>query len=746
MIPGTYYEGRPSEPLYRANVCRIYLPGQDPIILAKCNAVPKEEQPYIRTPPECYNSGRIIWKNNQGKIASINVFICLDYLIPYTEETINSVNGQRHVIHKSELDWENDGINIVLMDTRETDLFVGQAGFDVRRMRGPGKLVALCAAAGRGNPMGSTLLAPASPEFRVKGDIVGTLKPDEEALLMIETKLTDIQVTRTFPRTEQDEPIVRPPIIGHFFDDGERLNIDWGEERAFERGVWHPALLEVLHRQLYTDFHVVREWKRIREVFINEEIKFVTAFTVRGEHDLVLRRYASKDEHQTNAINPLPIPYSHLSDADFHSLFERRRSARLLTEPADILRYRFQDVDFKSWNIRKTRIAAMVGEAQSNGTISEILMIIHKLSKNWFHPDISLEDRAKVADAFMEDTERMAQLNAGGSNSLNEVFILVSAIFGGEEKERLESDIIRGKLKLYKEIRSIYRVRAVNANLTQFDYILDIIATPNQVNKIIMDIRSWSEDAAIKVGTRTIEMMELLEADAVGGLWIDQNPDIVSFIKQVKELHPSAPNQLKRHVLSANEAALISCTSAWSKAIALIPERFTQERRLVSDYFTAIFLASFATTEIDRFAHLSTAKTDWDDLLVRVRSRCERLLSGPKTDLRGNITGLLKNLFKERGQGGRALQMSSDSILLFLTSEVVVSQTHDTSLQKLATDYKECILHRSLNKSGYHGSEELFKNLNGNKLRNNSEMIYVTVDIFAKILRYCNLYGKGDTT
>jgi hypothetical protein len=174
LVAGSYYDAGADSALFRNNVCKIYIPELPPVTIVKRNGF-MEEAAALAVAPDEANTARLIWSTG-GESYSINVYLCRDYLIPYD-------NG-----HTSQLDWDRPGLNLVIMNSAQTSLFEGQAAFDVRRLRGPGKFVALCNCAGTmidgdGNT-GTSLLGPTKSNRRLRGDVIEQLPADAESVLI----------------------------------------------------------------------------------------------------------------------------------------------------------------------------------------------------------------------------------------------------------------------------------------------------------------------------------------------------------------------------------------------------------------------------------------------------------------------------------------------------------------------------------------------------------------------------------
>jgi hypothetical protein len=139
------------------------------------------------------------------------------------------------------------------MNSAQTSLFEGQAAFDLRRLRGPGKFVALCNAAGSmidgESNTGTCLLGPTKSDRRVRGDIIDKLPAADEAALIADLDLQEIALTETKPDKHVHDPVGtlrRFRILWDHIEQQARLD-PLSDIRPTERGVWHPAFLKVVH-------------------------------------------------------------------------------------------------------------------------------------------------------------------------------------------------------------------------------------------------------------------------------------------------------------------------------------------------------------------------------------------------------------------------------------------------------------------------------------------------------------------
>jgi predicted amidohydrolase len=221
VVAGSYYETERGQPLYRSNISTTFLP-DDSLRIVKRNWYPAERDAMQALPAEP-NVLRLKWRyGKENKFASVSIFICRDYLIPY--------DANSDGLHISLLDWDRSGLNIVVMCSGETRLFHGAAAFDVRRLRGGvGKFVALCNCAGAGidgSDGGSALLGPTGSGRRERDDVIVQLPSGAEGMILGEIDVDNVAVVETKPDKVVHDPLMRSTASTFVWqDDYRRLNL-----------------------------------------------------------------------------------------------------------------------------------------------------------------------------------------------------------------------------------------------------------------------------------------------------------------------------------------------------------------------------------------------------------------------------------------------------------------------------------------------------------------------------------------
>lgn len=449
---------------------------------------------------------------------SINVFLCRDYLAPYDSD------------HRSQHDWDRNGLNLVIMRSLEVRLFEGQAGLEIRRLRGPGKFVALCNCASKTDDQatGSALIGPTSR--RRSGDVIDRLPAGQEGLLTAEMDLDRVEHVIVRPDKTEHDPLrsIARYSLRESAANG-RVNFEpLKEPIAEQRGVWHPAYLEFLGREIVMRLASTRRASEVRKHFENEQVRLVSAAALVGVHDYLFRSY-DLTGHQGDFFGP---PYwAHPVGELFHD------KEVLIVKPKDIWKYRTLKIEQTGWVASKKAIERLIPLNLTDPERRKRIQAIGRLSRNWNDPEVSLELRKLLEPVFVGQEEAPA-LGPTAGNFLRQRYIMISIHSRSpRDWESFQREIL-GWLVEVDQVRSIYRT--VHEGLPHFDVWLDVVSEPYATDALTKELQLRCDKHGIDVGLRSMEVMEYLALESVEGIYpTDLGITFRNFFGAVREATPS---------------------------------------------------------------------------------------------------------------------------------------------------------------------------------------------------------------
>jgi predicted amidohydrolase len=614
IVPGSYYDRNTESPTYRNNITRIFIPGQEPLSLAKHDRFGMEQK-VLAEEPASPNIAHLTWQTANGAAIGITVFICRDYLVPYDQQ------------HRSLLDWERPGLNLVIMHSRQTQLFDAQAGLDVRRLRGQGRFVALCncGISASGEPLftGTALLGPTKETRRKEGDLIERLPSNAQGILTAEIDLSDVRLIETRPAKIEHDPLHSVRRYSILQDETDHILFDpLGDPAPVERGVWHPALLEVLQRNITI---VLRKSRRYREVAItlgdpsSNKIRFVSACGLLGEQDFLFRLYE-------DAAEKLPLastPYSSLPKAEQDRLFEGE-AQKYVVEPKNIYKYRTTIVPHnrQDWEDKIKVINNLLPGRANRKTRRKLLSALCRLARNWNDREVTDELRGRVQPFFLNQPEIVPKIGANSGNSLRRRYMMVSLTHPGpQQADPFERHIIRNWLILVPEVRSLYKV-ITKGDSTPFHYWIDIVSDPYQADAILFELQRRCEDEKIEIGTRSIDVMEQLRHESIEGIEnTDFGEETCRFMQEVSGV------ELDTAKLLENDQFLFDWAREWDTQHAIIdPALVTQGRENITQFYRCFCASNFATRPNVREQNLRDAASVWIRMYQDLETACQNLL------------------------------------------------------------------------------------------------------------------------
>jgi hypothetical protein len=638
VVAGSYYETDPSRPLFRRNVGTIFLPdGRDVIIVKK---EPFGDEHLALAPPGDYpNIARLLWRHPDGiKSFAVNVFLCRDYLMPYRR-------GE-HGEHVSCLDWATPGLNLVVMCSASLRLFKGAAAFDIREMRGEGKFVALCnssqAAGGTAESEGSALLGPAGDAAQETDDVIVQLSGAQEGLLEAQMDLSTVALI---------------DCVGHEC----RWSVDAGEFEISQRqarpvrrrGVWHPALLEVINRNIVFKLLTAYDFVGAKTTFRQGPVSWLTVATIRGEHDFLVSFYAEPGKEDAS----IGMPYWALGESAFASLFDTKRQVTLVIRPRNI--HKFRDVkiapyDSEEWRLRRDQIEELL--PNNPAELKLYLSQLCKLARNWDTLDVPEAIRQKVAGCFTGTLETTPVIDLDSGHGDRQTFVLVTILSKRKEDfERFRSVVVRGWLCDVTEIRSVFQLQMeLQEPEVHWEYWLDMIAPPPRTDRIVEELFERSTAVGIRIGTRSMDRSEYLTLESVEGVeWVQRYSEVVAFmqhrlVRRIWQVHGSDcdPVRMQSYGVVASNIA-----SAYFEQLSKFdPELPDVERTAIVGFYVLWFCANFSKLETHRNERMMAAADAWRRIYQAVEHIAEH---GVRRRLGDHYTKAFSDYFRRIGKAER---------------------------------------------------------------------------------------------
>jgi hypothetical protein len=511
IIAGSYFDEDPQSDYFCNNLSHTYLPGRaEPIVI--CKAEPSEEErKKIKSSSKLKNILRLVWQPAGAPPASINVFLCRDYLTPFESRAVVDANDPRPVTeHVSLLDWEREGINIVVMNNRESGPFEGQASLDIRLTHGKQKLVLFCNSANNENKLATTLIGVNTDRARVR-DIAAQMPPASEGVLLIETQLCEVVGVKRFPDTRIDLPI---HYTGRFqYKAGSNpclTELTLPPSFPLKRGVFHPALLGALVKYIVIELFVARSSQKIEKAFEDRKIRHVSASHVRGIEDVLIKKYVEQHTWVKRTIPGLSVPHAYLSRKDFGEAFENGGQvphAKFLIDPQKIIKFRSKEVPEQTpeeWDTTCEEFSRMVGVRQE--ALQQIISIATSIP-----PGGTIEEKYKRIFSLGE--EEVVPL---GKQFQNRETYLAIAVDPNEVNWL--RDYIRTFLVKDDRIRDIYEVTddeiRPETKRIKFSFLLRLKCTVFDTDEVIEALQNWAADR-FRIGTRSYDIWRYIADDSI---------------------------------------------------------------------------------------------------------------------------------------------------------------------------------------------------------------------------------------
>lgn len=596
IIPGTYWEE--VKPTGGRQVCRIYLPNLPPLQIAKLNPTPDEEG-WVKGAHEEPNVAQLSWSGPDERRVTINVFICRDYLARGRGVTT--------------LD-DAEGLNLVLMHSRETRLFEGIAGTDLRGLGGQRRLAvfvnAANAAPNTGAVLGSALVGAAIE--RKEHDVVCALPSDHVGIMRANVRLWGIEHTVRKPDPRVDGPVRSVSTYDIVEEDGKLL-IEPPQTKAPTvgyRAIWRAAFLEAIGVVVTIEFYAVRHRLfKVMELFDEVRIKKVYAGVARGEHDLVVRRYVPRTGViASGGFSSFIDDCAEDTRTVFRDALRPEASWRLVFYPRDILKYRGRAMDVDDFD-RQSREAKSV--LQNHDTVegraqkSALIMAVHSLAEKC---EANLDVPRELQPFLHPEPEQIIPVGPGCE--AREIYLLVLAEGSGSNLERFEKLFIKSELMETELVREVFRIRGlINP---PFNYLLKLKCTSGEADEFIFQMMTRADQDDVVVATRSVEIGRYLSRSSL--LSVTQcmlSENVIRFVDEIKSGRDRADAELA-HELAQDERVydrLFAIADAWAPA-TILAERQEEFRGRVLPFYANLLMHFAVGAEVKK-GYLARTKEAW---------------------------------------------------------------------------------------------------------------------------------------
>lgn len=615
LAPGTYVDSDPGSPHFRTNVCRIYLPKAEPIIIGKRNPAPFEQK-YV-LPSTGPNIARLIWSPPDRDPVSISFFICRDYLTPFARAaTLSQGADDTDERRELELDWMHEGLHVALMHSPETRLFAGIAGLDLRDLRGKPKLTLLVNGANCAKDHGSALLAPSDASGN--DDVIHSLPVGEEGVLTAELRLWDIS---------RPDGVATQAAVGQVYRDAIAQLAD-GSYRVAPmrddlgptyRGVWRPAFLAAMKMALTLEFYAAPNLTEVSAFFTGRRVDNVYAGIVRGEHDLLVRRYVQQSEIFD-------------SEPDFTKTLGARTQADIRgalldggkehftakIHPHNIWKYRGQCTVDSAYDERvgfaadRLDIGGPDAQVRRRALVSEILSYADRCERDERPPH-------RLRPFFYDEPEEVVPVLP--VTELRETYLFLDIVAQrakARSRERFELEVLKGDLMADPRVREIFKLS--EASPDHFGYLIKLKCKAHEADQIGRDIRRWADRNSMYAPTRTIDVMEYLMKESVMGIEAANRAEAVqNFIMTFRKDSVQEDEERIASLMTSADMGLVeACARAWASNHALASPRATRPLRDEIFKFWANLVLYCAAPELKFF---NAARYAWRAIFDALEER-----------------------------------------------------------------------------------------------------------------------------
>jgi hypothetical protein len=143
------------------------------------------------------------------------------------------------------------------LNNRNSALFEGAAGLDVRDLHGKRKIVLIVNSSNQSGLLATALLCASKSPDR-EADVAAKLLPSDEGVLLLHARLWDVEGRHRFPDTSTSVPVSHWAPYSYTRIDGKLIPTKKEQRAPALRGIFHPAFLAALKKDLVLEFFVAR--------------------------------------------------------------------------------------------------------------------------------------------------------------------------------------------------------------------------------------------------------------------------------------------------------------------------------------------------------------------------------------------------------------------------------------------------------------------------------------------------------
>src|SRR5690606_23498123 len=138
-------------------------------------------------------------------------------------------------------------------------------------------------------------------------DLIQRLSSQDEGILAAELDLSRcVSVTVERPNKTTHSPLKRVACSRILADADGKIRLDAIETTPpSTRGVWHPAFLEVIQRNIKIQLYRSRKYDLVRRLAIGSDFRYLSAGALLGESDFLFRIY----QPRLDDVSCSDIPY-----------------------------------------------------------------------------------------------------------------------------------------------------------------------------------------------------------------------------------------------------------------------------------------------------------------------------------------------------------------------------------------------------------------------------------------------------
>lgn len=615
IIPGSYWDSAQQG----RQVCHVYVPGGKKLTIAKTNPVP-EEKAWMKPAGDLPGIASLIWTGPGGAKVTVNVFICRDYLARSRDPAVTALD-------------DVEGLNIVLMHSRETRLFEGVAGVDLRGLRGEQKRLALFVNAAKASPvagaaLGSALLGAATE--LIENDVVCALPSEQEGVLMAKVRLWNIEHTTRRPDKRIDEPIgetLTYTIVPNENDPESVLLRQHDSKSATpgHRAIWRTTFLGTIDYAVTIEFYAVHHLTPVMKLFDDGRIARVYAGVIRGAHDIVVRRYFPRWRRPADDEFP---SFTLESDDDTRATLDRllrnEDAWKLEIAPRDILKYRGQPMQIAGFDAAVRNGARLLGHPEGPEERTKQIELVQNILRLAVECDSKPALDSDLKTFVFDDPEEM--IATGTGSDAREIYLFVGVDDSGYfiNHPRFDQQYVRTTLMKNALVREIFVIKS--KIVPRFDFLLKLKCTSNQADDLISDMMAWADDNSIIIRTRTMEIGRyLLKSSLQSVADCNRGDNVWKFVDRIKAGNDRSDKQLALELNqdSRDFAQLFEIADDWARVSTRAGPLPRLGDKAFAFYVDVLF--NFVTVDKEEKVYFQRAVSVWRELYDMVPQAFDEL-------------------------------------------------------------------------------------------------------------------------